>query len=130
MGNYSNDSRIVLTLDAGGTNMVFGAMRGEQYICEPITLPANANDLDLCLKTMVVGFESVMNVIQEKPVAISFAFPGPADYPNGIIGGYLPNFPSFRDGVALGPVGGFDVRGASTPDTPHVVHLQLLPFSF
>ena len=36
-------------------------------------------------------------------MAISFAFPGPADYKNGIIGGYLPNFPSFRDGVALGP---------------------------
>ena len=36
-------------------------------------------------------------------LAISFAFPGPADYPNGIIGGWLPNFPSFRDGVALGP---------------------------
>ena len=104
MGNYSNDSRIVLTLDAGGTNMVFGAMKGEEYVGEPITLPANANDLDLCLKTMVVGFESVMNTLSgEKPVAISFAFPGPADYPNGIIGGYLPNFPSFRDGVALGP---------------------------
>ena len=103
MGNYSNDSRIVLTLDAGGTNMVFGAMRGEKYIGEPITLPSNANDLDLCLKTMVLGFESVMNTLTEKPVAISFAFPGPADYPNGIIGGYLPNFPSFRDGVALGP---------------------------
>ena len=26
-----------------------------------------------------------------------------ADYPNGIIGGFLPNFPSFREGVALGP---------------------------
>jgi len=103
MGNYTNDSRIVLTLDAGGTNMVFGAMKGEEYVGEPITLPANANDLDLCLKTMVVGFESVMNTLTEKPVAISFAFPGPADYPNGIIGGYLPNFPSFRDGVALGP---------------------------
>ena len=104
MGNYTNDSRIVLTLDAGGTNMVFGAMKGEEYVGEPITLPANANDLDLCLKTMVVGFESVMNTLGgEKPVAISFAFPGPADYPNGIIGGFLPNFPSFRDGVALGP---------------------------
>ena len=103
MGNYTNDSRIVLTLDAGGTNMVFGAMRGEEYVGAPITLPSNANDLDLCLKTMVLGFESVMNTLAEKPVAISFAFPGPADYPNGIIGGYLPNFPSFRDGVALGP---------------------------
>ncbi len=35
--------------------------------------------------------------------ALPISFPGPADYPNGIIGGYLPNFPSFRDGVALGP---------------------------
>lgn len=103
MGNYKNDSRIVLTLDAGGTNMVFGAMKGEEYIAEPITLPSNANNLDLCLRTMVTGFESVINNLREKPSAISFAFPGPADYPNGIIGGFLPNFPSFRDGVALGP---------------------------
>lgn len=103
MTNYKTDSRIVLTLDAGGTNMVFGAMRGGEFIVEPITLPSNANNLDLCLDTMVVGFESVINKLSEKPSAISFAFPGPADYPNGIIGGYLPNFPSFRDGVALGP---------------------------
>lgn len=103
MTNYKTDSRIVLTLDAGGTNMVFGAMRGGEFIVDPITLPSNANNLDLCLETMVVGFESVINKLSEKPSAISFAFPGPADYPNGIIGGYLPNFPSFRDGVALGP---------------------------
>lgn len=103
MTDYKTDSRIVLTLDAGGTNMVFGAMRGGEFIVEPLTLPSNAHDLDLCLETMVVGFKSVINMLKEKPVAISFAFPGPADYPNGIIGGYLPNFPSFRDGVALGP---------------------------
>ena len=52
---------------------------------------------------MVKGFQTVIDMLDEKPSAISFAFPGPADYPNGIIGGYLPNFPSFRDGVALGP---------------------------
>ena len=52
---------------------------------------------------MVNGFEQIIAKLDDKPVAISFAFPGPADYPNGIIGGYLPNFPSFRDGVALGP---------------------------
>ena len=28
MIDYKLDNRIVLTLDAGGTNMVFGAMRG------------------------------------------------------------------------------------------------------
>ena len=37
------------------------------------------------------------------PVAISFAFPGPADYPAGIIGD-PPNLPAFRGGVALGPM--------------------------
>lgn len=84
--------------------MRFCAMKGEEFIIEPIVLPSNANDLDLCLETMVTGFKTVINQLGGvKPVAISFAFPGPADYPNGIIGGYLPNFPSFRDGVALGP---------------------------
>ena len=33
MNNYKTDSRIVLTLDAGGTNMVFGAMKGGEYVC-------------------------------------------------------------------------------------------------
>lgn len=103
MINYKTDSRIVLTLDAGGTNMVFGAMQGAEYIIDPITLPANANDLDLCLATIVTGFKTIINKLNVPPVAISFAFPGPADYARGIIGGYLPNFPSFRDGVALGP---------------------------
>ncbi|MBQ3245354.1 MAG: ROK family protein [Bacteroidales bacterium] len=103
MANIHTDSRIVMTLDAGGTNMVFGAMQAGEYVVDPITLPANSHDLDLCLKTMVEGFRAVRDRLDRQPVAISFAFPGPADYPNGIIGGYLPNFPSFRDGVALGP---------------------------
>ena len=101
---YRHDDRTVITLDAGGTNFVFGAMRGCEYITEPVTYPSNAHDLELCLDTMVKGFHEVIDKLDEKPVAISFAFPGPADYPNGIIGGYLPNFPSFRDGVALGPM--------------------------
>ncbi len=100
---YTKDNRIVITLDAGGTNLVFGAIKGCESIIEPITLPSNAHDLDLCLSTMVDGFSQIIDQLTEKPVAISFAFPGPADYPNGIIGGFLPNFPSFREGVALGP---------------------------
>ena len=92
---YRNDSRTVITLDAGGTNFVFGAMRANKFIVEPITMPSNADNLDRCLATLVSGFEQVIAKLDEKPVAISFAFPGP--------GGYLPNFPSFRDGVALGP---------------------------
>lgn len=100
---YKFDKRIVITLDAGGTNFVFGAMQSNEFIVDPITMPSNAQDLDLCLATMVDGFEKIISKLDQKPVAISFAFPGPADYPHGIIGGYLPNFPSFRNGVALGP---------------------------
>jgi len=51
----------------------------------------------------VRGFEQVAQSVPEPPVAISFAFPGPADYPRGIIGD-LGNLPAFRGGVALGPM--------------------------
>ncbi|MFG6397029.1 MAG: ROK family protein [Muribaculaceae bacterium] len=100
---YHFDNRIVITLDAGGTNLVFGAMKGCEFIVDPVTIPSRADNLDLCLQSMVNGFKTIIDLLDEKPVAISFAFPGPADYPNGIVGGFLPNFPSFRDGVALGP---------------------------
>ena len=97
-------NKVVATLDAGGTNFVFGAMRDGKPIIQNITLPSQAHDLDLCLNTLLEGFQQVFDALDERPIAISFAFPGPADYRNGIIGGYLPNFPSFRDGVALGPM--------------------------
>lgn len=100
--NYVNDIRTVLTLDAGGTNLVFNAVRANKEIIEPISLPSNADDLDKCLANIVKGFEMVMEKISYKPVAISFAFPGPADYINGVIGD-LPNLPAFRGGIALGP---------------------------
>ncbi|QKG80799.1 ROK family protein [Tenuifilum thalassicum] len=101
--DYRSDKRIVLTLDAGGTNFVFTAMRGMDRLGDPITLPSNGDDLDKCLKGIIEGFEALIDKLTEKPVAISFAFPGPADYPNGIIGD-LGNLPAFRGGVALGPM--------------------------
>ena len=100
---YMYDDRIVATLDAGGTNFVFSAIKGNKEIIEPITYPASADDLDKCLSTIKEGFHNIIKQLDQKPVAISFAFPGPADYANGIIGD-LPNFPSFRGGVALGPM--------------------------
>lgn len=99
---YTNDKRIVMTLDAGGTNFVFSAIQGGKEIVTPITLPANAGQLGICLENLITGFSGILESLPEKPVAISFAFPGPADYPAGIIGD-LPNIPSFRGGVALGP---------------------------
>jgi glucokinase len=101
--NIWSDERVVLTLDAGGTNFVFSAMKSGEEIVEPIRKPSNADQLNLCLKTIVEGFQEVLNLLSEKPVAISFAFPGPADYKNGIIGD-LPNLPAFRGGIALGPM--------------------------
>lgn len=93
-----------MTLDAGGTNFVFSAVQGGKEIIQPITFSSNAHDLELCLKTMITGFESVKDQLSSEPVAISFAFPGPADYKAGIIG-KLPNLAAFNgDGVALGPM--------------------------
>jgi predicted NBD/HSP70 family sugar kinase len=100
---YNDDKRIVVTLDAGGSNFVFGAIRGNEFIVEPIKLPSNADkELAETMQSLESGFRAVFDRLPEKPVAISFAFPGPADYPRGVIYGYLPNFPAFRDGVALG----------------------------
>jgi glucokinase len=101
--SYSADSRIVMTLDAGGTNLVFSAVRAEREIVEPIILPAGAGTLEQILKTIIDGFSQVKSKLPDRPVAISFAFPGPADYENGIIGD-LQNLPLFRGGVALGPM--------------------------
>jgi len=101
--NFISDKRIILTLDAGGTNFVFSAIQGNKEIIKPVHRHANAHDLNLCLNTIIEGFEIIYNQLPEKAYAISFAFPGPADYSKGIIGD-LPNFNAFNDGVALGPM--------------------------
>jgi glucokinase len=49
------DSRVVLTFDAGGTNFVFSAMKGGSEIIEPVTLPSHADNLDRCLGTIRGG---------------------------------------------------------------------------
>ena len=99
----NRDKRIVMTLDAGGTNFVFSAIQSNKEIVNPVTLPSHAANLEDCLSTIVKGFTEVKNKLPSNPIAISFAFPGPADYPSGIIGD-LPNLPAFRGGVALGPM--------------------------
>lgn len=100
--NYKEDKRVIMTLDAGGTNFVFSAMQSGEEIVTPFSLPAMSGNLGDCLGQLVKGFEQVREQVAEAPSAISFAFPGPADYAAGIIGD-LPNFPSFRGGIALGP---------------------------
>jgi len=101
--SFATDPRIVMTLDAGGTNLTFAALRANQAVVEPLSLPSEPDNLERCLRVIVTGFERIRESLAEAPVAISFAFPGPADYPRGIIGD-LPNLPAFRGGVALGPL--------------------------
>lgn len=103
MSSIDSDSRIVMTLDAGGTNFIFSAIQGGHQIIKPIRRSPNSHILNKCLNTILEGFEAVKKKLNEPPAAISFAFPGPADYPKGIIGD-LQNLPSFRGGVALGPM--------------------------
>src|SRR6185437_10253313 len=103
MAAYDQDSRVVMTLDAAATSFRSSAMCGNKLVVPTVTMPSNADDLDRCLKNLVEGFDLARQKCPQPPVAISFAFPGPADYPNGIIGD-LPNLPAFRGGVALGPM--------------------------
>ena len=101
--HFEQDRRIVLTLDAGGTKLTFSAIAGNREAVAPVTLPACGDDLGACLGQIVEGFSRVRHSAGGSPAAISFAFPGPADYPAGIIGD-LANLPGFRGGVPLGPM--------------------------
>lgn len=103
MGAYDSDQRVVMTLDAGGTSFRFSAMQGSKPVTPTVTMPSNADNLERCLGTLIDGFTRTRQICPSPPIAVSFAFPGPADYPKGIIGD-LPNLPAFRGGVALGPM--------------------------
>ncbi len=99
--NIYADNRIVLTLDAGGTNLVFSAMKAGKLIDKEVHISASVKSLDEFLEKISDGFNQVKKIAGNVD-AISFAFPGPADYPNGIIGD-LENLPVFKGGIALGP---------------------------
>ncbi len=101
--DLKSDKRIVMTLDAGGTNFRFSAMRGGKSVTETVAMPANGDNLDQCLTDIAEGFTRIRGMCPVLPSAISFAFPGPADYPKGIIGD-LGNLPGFLGGIALGPM--------------------------
>lgn len=100
--DLSQDHSMILTLDAGGTTFTFSALRGGIEQIEPFTLPSKVHDLEECLGTIRQGFKRAKHEAGGAD-AISFAFPGPSDYPNGIIGD-LVNLPCFRGGVPLGPM--------------------------
>lgn len=92
--------KLVLTLDAGGTNLVFSAVKNGKVLNESVHLPTHSGDLKEFLTKLVTGFTQLKQKLNQDISAISFCFPGPADYENGIIGD-LENLPFFRGGVAL-----------------------------
>jgi glucokinase len=94
---------LIFSLDAGGTNFVFYAVQNNKIIGAPIQKPSYADDLNKSLQTIVEGFETLAEKHKDPLTALSFAFPGPADYDNGIIGD-LGNLPAYRGAVALGPM--------------------------
>ncbi len=94
------NSKIVLTLDAGGTNLVFNAINSSYEVVASKTIPAPSNSIDEFIKKLIKGFQSINGETQNQATSISFCFPGPADYENGVIGD-LENLPFFRGGVPL-----------------------------
>ena len=52
---YEQDQRIVLTLDAGGTNFVFSAIQGCVEVVEPIRLAAVPDNMERCLADILPG---------------------------------------------------------------------------
>ena len=95
-----NNSPIIFILDAGGTGFKFSAVHESREIIEPFTIPSVAPTLEEVLKKIITGFHECETRCGQKAAAISFCFPGPADYPNGIIGD-LENLPTFKGGVPL-----------------------------
>ena len=96
MDSYS----IIFVLDAGGTGFKFSAVQNYKEIIEAFTIKTASDTLEEQLNKIIEGFRRTEELCGSKPAAISFCFPGPADYPNGIICD-LANLPLFKGGVAL-----------------------------
>ena len=62
---FSNDPRTVLTLDAGGTNFVFTAIRGNKEITDPVILPSHPDNREVCLETIVNGFSTIKKKLDD-----------------------------------------------------------------
>jgi glucokinase len=98
-----NDPRTVLTLDAGGTNLVFSALRSGEEVAGPLILPSRGDSLDGCLANILRGLEEVLGRAGGGADAIACGFPGPADYPSGVVGPQK-NLPCIREPLALGTI--------------------------
>lgn len=97
---HRNDAPTVLTLDAGGTHLVFSALRGGAEVAPPAMLPARGDDLEGCLANIVRGLEGVRAAAGGAAEALACGFPGPANYPAGLVGPQK-NLPCIREPLDL-----------------------------
>ena len=50
--DITQDKRIVMTMDAGGTNFRFSAMQAGKAVGEGVAMPSNGDDLPKCLASV------------------------------------------------------------------------------
>jgi glucokinase len=96
----TKSTKTILTLDAGGTNLVFNAINSEYDVIASESLPTSSQNIEEFINKLIKGFHNIHDRTNKSALAISFCFPGPADYENGIIGN-LENLPFFKGGVPL-----------------------------
>jgi glucokinase len=65
---FKNDNRIVMVLDAGGTNFVFSAVQADQEIIDQIIIPAEGATLEIVLQKIIQGFEEVKAKLKKNPL--------------------------------------------------------------
>jgi glucokinase len=92
--------KIIFSLDAGGTNLVFSAIEEGKVLDQTLTLPSQSDSLETFFRKLKEGFGGLEKKLGTQAAAISFCFPGPADYEAGIIG-KLENLPFFTGGIPL-----------------------------
>ena len=74
--SVESDDRVVMTLDAGGTNLRFAAVRGGRSVTETISMSSSGDNLERCLADIVEGFSQVRTKCPAPPVATGTQFRG------------------------------------------------------
>ena len=64
------NSKIILTLDAGGTNFLFSAVQDGREIVQPFHLSTDSSQIDICINQLKTGFGEVIRRLPEAPAAM------------------------------------------------------------
>lgn len=80
--------------------MVFSAIEEGRILDQTLTLPSQSDSLETFFLKLKEGFSGLGKKLGVHAAALSFCFPGPADYEAGIIG-KLENMPFFTGGIPL-----------------------------